>query len=190
MSYVRPAHETAAHGEPWARLLEGFYERLGLEMPALERLQGEDMPQPGRDLLVHSRDMTPTLEAFYHQPIGLRVLSRHTAGHEYFREVVLDAGGQPVEYGVIRILLDHLPNPVREKILGEHSPLGAILIQEGLPHFGWPQAFFAVTADSRMQEALGLSEPCVLHGRRNVLLDGNRRLLAEVIEILAPALPE
>jgi hypothetical protein len=33
---------------------------------------------------------------------------------------------------------------------------------------------------------LGLSEPSDLYGRRNVLLEGSRRLLAEVIEILAP----
>lgn len=186
MSHTPPAHGTAAEPEPWARLLRDFYERLGLELPPLERLKGEDLPGASRELLVHSRDMTPTLEAFHHQPIDLLVLSRQRVGDVYFREVILEAAGRPVEYGVIRILLNHFPPAVREKILGEHSPLGAILMQEGLAHFGWPQAFFAVAANSRMQEALGLNEPCTLYGRRNVLLDEKRQLLAEVIEILPP----
>ena len=188
MSYTPPAHEDAvAEAAPWARLLGDFYERLGLDLPLLERLKGEELPHPDRELLVHSRDMTPTLEAFYHQPIGLRVLSRHRERDVYFREVVLDAGGRAVEYGVIRILLEHFPLAVQEKILSEQTPLGAILLQEGVAHFGWPQAFFVVTADTRMQGALMLAESRTLYGRRNVLLDEKRRLLAEVIEILAPA---
>jgi hypothetical protein len=32
-----------------------------------------------------------------------------------------------------------------------------------------------------------MRHPGFLYGRRNVLLDGSRRLLAEVIEVLAPA---
>jgi hypothetical protein len=37
-----------------------------------------------------------------------------------------------------------------------------------------------------MASMLKLECPWPLYGRRNVLLDGNRRLLAEVLEVLAP----
>jgi hypothetical protein len=37
-----------------------------------------------------------------------------------------------------------------------------------------------------MSGVLRLRQPCALYGRHNILLDGSRRVLAEVIEVLAP----
>jgi hypothetical protein len=172
----------------WAFLLERFYEKLGLPLPGLHEIQGEDMPQPYKGLLVHSSDMTPTLESFYRQPIRLTVLTREQQDFSYLREVVLKSANdaRPVEYGVIRICLDHLPPTASRKVLDEQRPLGNILQGEAIPHLSWPQAFFRVQSDSHLGHVLYLSQPATLYGRRNVLLDGSRRLLAEVIEILAP----
>jgi chorismate-pyruvate lyase len=173
----------------WTFLLERFYANLGLPLPELQDLAGEEMPQPYKGLLVHSSDMTPTLEAFYRQPMRLTVLTREQQDHSYLREVVLKsaADARPVEYGVIRICLNHLPPPASRRVLEEQRPLGNILQREAIPHLSWPQAFFRVPSDSHLGHVLFLSEPAMLYGRRNVLLDGSRRLLAEVIEILAPA---
>jgi chorismate-pyruvate lyase len=172
----------------WATLLERFYAKLGLPLPSLREVAGEEMPQPYKGLLVHSADMTPTLEAFYRQPISLSVLTREQQDYTYLREVVLKSANdsQPVEYGVIRICLNHLPAPARVCVLEEQRPLGNILQREDIAHLSWPQAFFQVQADSHLAHVLYLARPGTLYGRRNVLLDGSRRLLAEVIEILAP----
>jgi chorismate-pyruvate lyase len=176
----------------WAVLLQRFYSRMALPLPLIEPLKGEDVPEPNRRLLVHSSDMTPTLETFYQRRLGLTVLSREIEHEEYLREVVLKLsdGGQPVEYGVIRICLGRLPGPARERVLQEQRPLGNILRSEGIPHISWPQAFFRICSDSHTGAVLRLREPCDLYGRRNVLLDGARRLLAEVIEIVAPVAPD
>jgi chorismate-pyruvate lyase len=157
-------------------------------MPGLHDLQGEEMPQPYKGLLVHSSDMTPTLETFYRQPMRLTVLTSEQQDYSYLREVVLQSAGdaRPAEYGVIRICLDHLPSAARNRVLEEQRPLGNILQSEAIPHLSWPQAFFSVQSDSHLGHVLYLSQPGTLYGRRNVLLDGSRRLLAEVIEILAP----
>lgn len=173
----------------WAALLERFYGKLGLPMPGIQDLDGQAMPQPYRQLLVHSSDMTPTLEAFYHQSLRVSVLTREQQDQSYLREVVLKTAGdsRPVEYGVIRICLNHLPASARLRVLEEQRPLGNILHSESIPHLSWPQAFFQVESDSHLGHVLYLSQPCTLYGRRNVLLDGSRRLLAEVIEVLAPA---
>jgi chorismate-pyruvate lyase len=172
----------------WAALLGYFYARTGLPLPRVERLRDDEVPQPYKGLLVHSSDMTPTLESYYRQSPGITVLSRQIIGDLYFREVVLHVanGARPIEYGVISIHLDHFPETARRLILAEQSPLGSILQSEGIGHISWPQAFFRVESDSRMSAVLHLGQPCVLFGRRNVLLDGARRLLAEVIEVLAP----
>jgi hypothetical protein len=198
---------------PWAVLLEKFYARMGRPLPRLEQLKEDKVPQPYKALLVHSSDMTPTLEGFYRRPLGLTVLSREIEAETYLREVVLrladhdlpaprrsaavppsspgDAlpsrdDSRPVEYGVIRICLGQFPRAARRRVLEEQRPLGSILQSEGIPHISWPQAFFRVESDPHTRAVLGLQQPCDLYGRRNVLLDRTRRLLAEVIEILAP----
>jgi chorismate-pyruvate lyase len=178
---------------PWAALLQRFYEPTGLAAPVLRELKGAEVPQPYRALLVHSSDMTPTLAGFYGQALRLRVLGRELQNDSYQREVVLwlAEDARPVEYGVIRIRLDRLPPGARWLVLEEQRPLGDILHGEAIPHLSWPKAFFRLKADAHAGAALGVRHAGFLYGRRNVLLDGSRRLLAEVIEVLAPvAKPE
>jgi chorismate-pyruvate lyase len=182
--------EPAAAGQSLAlvSLLERFYVRTGLPLPRLDVLKENEVVEPYKRLLVHSSDMTPTLEAFYKESLGLTVLSRELQRDSYLREVVLTINQQrPVEYGVIRICLDRFPPAARRRVLDEQRPLGHILQTEGLPHLSWPQAFFRVQSDAHMRTVLRLQQPGTLYGRRNVILDGTRRLLAEVLEILAPA---
>ena len=174
----------------WAALLERFYAKLNLPVPRIQGLAGEEMPEPYRGLLVHSSDMTPTLENFFGQSMRLSLLVSEQQDYSYLREVVLKSAtdARPVEYGVIRIYLDHLPPAARNRVLEEQRPLGNILQTEAIPHLSWPQDFFKIQSDSHLGHVMYLSEPCMLYGRRNVLLYGSRRLLAEVIEILAPVL--
>jgi hypothetical protein len=183
-----PLNGSAAGGPPWASLLAYFYGRAGKPLPQLTQIDGQDMPQPFKSLLVHSSDMTPTLETFYRQPMGLKVLSRELREDSYLREVVLHTKDreQPVEYGAIRIWLHQLPPGSRARVLEEQRPLGSILYSDGVPHLSWPQAFFFAKTDPHMRAVLGTKGCPVLYGRRNVLLDASRRLLAEVIEVLAP----
>jgi len=173
----------------WAALLERFYEPTGLAAPMLEGLKGTEMPQPYRALLVHSSDMTSTLASFYGETPRLRVLTRERRNGSYKREVVLwvTEGARPIEYGVIRIYLDRLPPAARQLVLQEERPLGDILNGEAIAYLSWPQAFFRLKSDARAGAALGMRHPGFLYGRRNVLLDASRHLLAEVIEVLAPA---
>ncbi len=188
-----PSAAPSASAEPgvppaWAALLGHFYARLGVPFPSLTRLGGEDVPEPYRRLLVHSNDMTPTLERFYRRRLCLRVVGRERAPETYKREVVLELGGsrRPVSYGAICIHLPHLPESARQIVQAETLPFGRILQTEMIAHLSWPQDFFRVGADAHMSRLLDLADPGVLYGRRNVLVDGQRRLLAEVIEILAP----
>ena len=174
---------------PWASLFGLFYSRAGIPFPRLTRLKGSQLPQPYRSLLAHSRDMTPTLEQYYRRTLGITVIGRVLEGNAYLREVTLNLDGEnrPIAYGAIRIFMDHFPPHAQEMIREEHCPLGKILELEEIPHVGWPQAFFRVAPDAHMASMLQLKAPRKLYGRRNVLLDGDRRLLAEVLEVLAPA---
>jgi chorismate-pyruvate lyase len=151
-------------------------------------IAGEEMPEPYRSLLVHARDMTPTLEGFYKQGIHVRILKRHLSESVYARQVVLalDGDERPVEFGAIQIYLEHLPSKARELILEGKQPLGAILHNQGIGHASCPKAFFRINSDAVIDSALHLTGLNLLYGRRNVLLNSLERTLAEIVEILPP----
>lgn len=180
--------ETGREAPLWALLLEHFYTKAGLPMVKLETLHGDAVPQPYHSLLVHSSDMTPTLEKFHGQPLDLKLLNIEVQDTEYLREITLNLKDQSraVEYGVIRIFLNRFPPRTKNLILEGRKPLGNILHSEAIAHLGWPQAFFRVQSDAHMEKVLRLKHPGPLYGRRNLLLDGRRHILAEVIEVLAP----
>jgi hypothetical protein len=155
----------------------------------LVRLAERLLPQPYRSLLVHCRDMTRTLERFYGERMALRPLRRNRQPGAYWREVTLNlqTSSRPVEYGILRVNLEHFSPSASRLILEAQKPLGAILEIEAIAHMSWPLNFFRLDPDPHMTEVLNLDDPVTLYGRHNLLLDESRRLLAEVIEVLAPA---
>lgn len=174
---------------PWAYPLDDFYSQAGLILPAIEQIEGEAMPQPYRSLLVHKNDMTPTLEKFYKDQIHIKALSRNQRNGFYFREVVLelDATGQSVEFGAIKIMLDLFPPAARQLILAEREPLGHILTSFNVVHTSRPKAYLRISSDAFINDALKLEGSQTLYGRRNTLFDPEGRPLAEIVEILPPA---
>ena|SRR6185503_12608671 len=177
---------------PFAALvhpLEDFYKRGGLPLPPLQQVDGEEVPEPYKRLLVHSNDMTSTLERFYEEPIQIRVLSRRQEGNHYFREVVLctQTESKPVEFGAIRIHLAHFPDQAKQQILEEHWPLGRILKDCAVSYSSWPKAFLKLASDRLINTALNLKGAHVLYGRCNTLLNAEELTLAEIVEILPPA---
>jgi len=161
---------------------------MGLALPPLQQVDGEAVPQPYKQLLVHQNDMTPTLEKFHGRDIHLRLLGRRRKGDRYFREVVLllDGTDHPVEFGAIKIYLDRFgPEPQRQ-ILEERRPLGHVMEACGVQHRSRPKAFLRLASDRFINEALRLTGANVLYGRRNTLFDRQERPLAEIVEILPP----
>jgi chorismate-pyruvate lyase len=142
-----------------------------------------------RRLLVHHGDMTPTLEAFHGERIHLRVLARHLDGDALARQVVLTLNDseRPVEFGAIIIHLEHFPATAQAEIREGWTPLGTILATYEIQHTSRPLAFLTVSSDATMNEALALSGPRVLYGRRNILRDASGHELANILEILPPA---
>jgi chorismate-pyruvate lyase len=168
--------------------LNEFYEQLGLPQPMAAPMEARDIPEPYRSLLVHDRDMTPTLEYAHDQPVRLRVLQYAVTGNVLSRQVVLvpESDGQPAAFGAIKIHLEHFHGEARRLVLERKIPLGTILRTEGMEHAGHPDAYIRITPDALIQSALGLQEPVVLYGRRNSLVDGRGQTLAQVVEVLAP----
>ena len=166
-----------------------FYEQAGQPLPPVVRVESSDIPQPYRSLLVHESDMTVMLEEAHHQSVRVQVLKSALSGDLFSRQVVLvlDVDATPVEFGAIKIHLEHLPPHARQLVLDENRPFGSILHSQSIEHVSRPECYIQVLADSLIVRALRLAGPCLLYGRRNALLDASRRLLAEVVEILPPS---
>jgi hypothetical protein len=167
--------------------LEDFYRRSGVSLPPWQQIDGEEVPEPYKRLLVHSSDMTSTLERFYEEPVHVRVLSSRQEADEYFREVVLRTEkDKPIEFGAIKINLALCTEDARRQILEERWPLGRILKDCGMHYSSWPKAFLKVASDRLINSALNLKGANVLYGRRNTLLNAEEQSLAEIVEILPP----
>ena len=173
---------------PYAYPLDEFYARSGIALPEIERVAPEELPEPQRSLLVHQKDMTPTLEEFHAATIHLEIIGREHRDNFYFREVVLrlDGTNVPVEFGANRISLSLFPPKARPVILEEHLPLGRILKDFHVGHTTTARAFFRVRSDELMARALKLTEVTILYGRKATILDPQQRPLSEIVEILPP----
>ena len=168
--------------------LSEFYEQEGAKLPFARRIHGREMPEPYRRLLVHDRDMTPTLEAAYDRKMNLRVLKYELSEEVFSRQILLipEGSDSPVVFGAIKIYLAEFPSEARELVLERKLPLGTILELQHIKHFSRPDGFFEVDADASMCQALAISSPARLYGRRNVLGNATGRKLAQVLEILPP----
>lgn len=163
--------------------------RPAADLPQVERIDAESIPEPARALLAHHRDMTPTLAGFHGVDMRLRVLARHPGADHLVREIVLlradDA--RPVEYGAIHIHLDRFSPAARAEIEAGAKPFGAVLADHGVPHGGCPHAYLKVRTNPWLERCLELpAGPHVLYGRRNVLRGPDGAALADVLEILPP----
>ena len=143
-----------------------------------------EIPQPYRRLLCHDRDMTSTLAAFHEGEVTLKVFQSSRNGDQYLREVLLSVGGKPVEYGVILISLDHFPPALRERILGEHEPLGSILNTSGFAYQSCPRGNLEFCDPGFIADIFPSASSGSLYGRYNALLDSEGRFLARILEIL------
>src|SRR5580704_5902137 len=169
--------------------LNEFYEQAGMLVPFARRINGREMPEPYRRLLVHDRDLTPTMEAAYDRKMNLRVLKYSLDDEVFSRQILLIPEGSesPVVFGAIKIYLDEFPAEARNLVLERKLPLGTILESQAMKHFSRPDAFFEVDADASMCQLLNITGPARLYGRRNVLGNSTGRKLAQVLEILPPA---
>ena len=169
--------------------LNEFYEQSGQPLPSVARVEAEEMPEPYRSLLVHESSMTLTLEKAYQRGVRLRVLKSALFGNVLSRQVVLvlDGDATVVEFGGIKIHLQHFPPQARQLVLEGKQPLGSILQSQGIEPASRPEYYIQVMADALIAGALHLAGPCLLYGRRSALLDSSRRTLAEIVEILPPA---
>jgi hypothetical protein len=168
--------------------LADFY--TGRALPEVRFIEAACIPQAYRQLLDHSNDMTSTLRRFHDEEIRVHVLESRQDHTRYERQVLLVTRDtrRTVEFGAIEILLELFPIGAQREIFRAEMPLGAILKSFGIQYKSKPRAFFEIESDDVMNAALKLSRAPTLYGRCNEITNTEGQVLAEIVEILPPAI--
>ena len=149
-------------------------------------VQPEEMPQPARQLLVHTRHMTRVLSGYYGAPVDLHVLeSRYDGEDLYQRKIMLTVRetDRVVEYGVVRLDFRYMPKAVKEAILEEHAPLGSILINHNVMRRIQPRWYLSLPHGGGILNWFGCPTAGPLYGRiGTIYCEGEPAL--EVLEIV------
>ena len=163
---------------------------IGRALPKVRFIEAAEMPDSCRQLLDHSDDMTSTLQRFHGEEIRVHVLDSRRDDISYERQVLLVTREtrRTVEFGAIEILLPLFPADAQREILHAEMPLGAILRSFHIEYKSKPRAFFEIESDEVMNAALEMSHRQTLYGRSNEITNMAGRVLAQIVEILPPAI--
>jgi len=196
MSIVRsrPLAECLTPQQALSELFSGFDGADFLKMDFLE-VSPAEMPSTPRQLLVHQKHMTRTLNAHYAVPVDVHVMERHRDNDLYSRKIFLTARESKVvvEYGLVRLNFSYMPPNVRETILQEHAPLGSILINNNILRRIQPRWYLKFPSASTILKwfnHIGNNED--LYGRLGTIYcNGEPAIeLVEIVTAIAPKTPQ
>lgn len=158
------------------------------EVPEITPLFRQHIPQPYKQLLVHERNMTSTLEGYHHGTIYIERINVFSDDDETTREVILrrEADGKPLEYGASRTFRRMLTPEALFLLDDGRLPLGTILRVCDCEHTVRPSGFFKIRSTPFFLEAFDTDRSTALYGRRNALVALDGQIIAEVCEILPP----
>jgi hypothetical protein len=165
--------------------LDFVYAKSGVAQPRVEQIDADDIPSPYRSLLVHTNDMTLTLERHFGGRVVLRPLATFTSGPSYFRRVLLaqEYTGRPVEMGAIRIKIGAFSERIRREILKNDVPLGRLLRDGGVDYESRPKVFLAVEPNPEMMGVFWMRESRTLYGRRTEMMQDGAKI-GDIVEVL------
>jgi hypothetical protein len=157
------------------------------DMPEYEFVAADEVPPPYHGLLVHQHHMTVTVEQHHGGLVDVRVLARRQNEDAYARKILLalQTTRRVVQFGIMRVHLQHCGPEVREEIIAGQTPLGRILIEHNVLRRIEPTAFLRVIPGPAMMAWFGLDEPRLTYGRL-AFIHCNGVPAVELLEIVAP----
>ncbi|HSI37109.1 MAG: hypothetical protein ACAI43_00595 [Phycisphaerae bacterium] len=184
---TQPLAEFTTPADAFAELASGFVGCAGLALDAAV-VAAEDVPEPYRTLLVHEKHMTLTLTAHYNAFLELQVKEMHYEGTLYSRKITLTAprpvGESPVvEFGLIRLDLKYVPQPVWQEIFQQRTPMGELLLRHNILQRIQPKWFLKFEPDSAVLKWMGCKTDKPLYGRLGTIYC-NGDPAVEVLEVV------
>lgn len=150
-----------------------------------------DMPAGYAELLAHEHHMTVTVERYHNSPVDVQVLRKVKTPTHYARLILLrrQSDQQVVQFGIVRLVLGLLSEPVRREIESEQTPLGRVLIQHDVLRRVRLFDLWSVMPGEDMCGWFNLPRPVKTFGR-TAIIDCDGEPAIELLEIVAPLPPE
>jgi chorismate-pyruvate lyase len=148
------------------QLAELFYTSLE-ELGQFTPVTAQQLPTAYQSLLAHNDHMTVTVEAWHNSLVDLQVLEQRRDADSYARKILLalQRDLRPVQLGIMRIQLTHLPEIVRQEIESETLPLGRILIRHHVLRAVELCQLWKITPGAALQAHLRLASDDPIFGR-------------------------
>ncbi len=157
----------------------------------LAACDASDMPDAYRQLLDHEHHMTVTVEAFHRDRVNVRVLAKSSSDDSYARKILLTRAGDDrvVQFGIMRIHLQYVEDPVRDAVLAEATPLGRILIEHGVFREIHLEQLWRVELGEELAGHFTHPPGSTTYGR-SATIDCNGAPAIELLEIVAPVVDD
>jgi len=170
----------------FAELASGF---VGCDKIAFDGqvIPPEEIPEPSRHLLVHEKHMTLTLTAHYNAFVEVQVKEMHYEGTLYSRKITLTAPrpaeAPVVEFGLIRLDLQFVPQPIWQEIFHQRTPMGELLLRHNILQRIQPKWFLKFEPGSSVLNWMGAKYDKPLYGRLGTIYC-NGEPAVEVLEVV------
>lgn len=166
-----------------SRLATLFFSDLG-ELGRFDTVSVDDLPADYRTLLAHPDHMTVALEKHHHSPVAVKVLDEWRDETSYARASLLSrqSDGAVVQFGIMRIWLNDLPEQAQVEITQQKIPLGRVLIEHNVLREVEPISLWEITPGPVLKQHLQLANnDCVFGRSAQILVD--ERPTVQLLEI-------
>jgi chorismate-pyruvate lyase len=153
----------------------GQFEPIGVDV----------LPTNERRLLAHNDHMTVALESFHKSPVNVAAVAEWRDEASYARTSLLRrrSDGTVVQFGMMRIWLNDLPNAAQQEITNKQAPLGRVLIEHNVLREVELITLWKIKPGPVLVEHLGLSGTEPIFGRTaQILVD--ERPTVQLLEIV------
>lgn len=156
----------------------------------VEHVPAALVPQPYREMLVHDKHMTVTMERYHHSPVDVQVIDRKHDEKLYCREILLSkqGTGEVVQFGIVRFNFQYVTAAVRHEIVSEGTPLGRVLINHNVLRHIDLGALLRIECGQRLAGYFGVENGSETYGRLATIFC-NRQPAVDLLEISAPLVP-
>jgi len=183
---TKPLAHFSTPEEAFAELASGFVGCEGIVFDG-QVVAPEEVPEPYHRLLVHEKHMTLTLTAHYNAFVEVQVKEMHYEGTLYSRKITLTAPrpaeAPVVEFGLIRLDLQFVPQPVWQEIFQQRTPMGELLLRHNILQRVQPKWFLKFEPESSVLNWMGAKYDKTLYGRLGTIYC-NGEPAVEVLEVV------
>ena len=159
------------------------------ELAAFQEADPNSIPTEYRQLLAHNHHMTVTVEQFFGSKVDVQVLDERFSGESYSRKIILrrQDNSQVVQFGIVRLNLNHLAPDVVTEIQKKETPLGRILIERNVLRVVELSKVWRFQCGAEMAETFHADIDATTFGRTAMIhCDGDPAI--ELLEIITPNL--